>query len=516
MADAAHTPPTAVSMALPQSAGGTRSVPDSVDAVLDDELLLNHWIVDICEQLGADDDTADAAVKPFEAHAGPIAPIYAPQIDSNLSSTASSPSSDSSATASAYAEATDTRPLIKPLPHAVGSRRRVAKKPVASRRSSPDEHQEELLLGAGDASAETRREKNRLRVRRHYYRKLTQMNELRTQVSALEDKIRELQLSNASASSGAHGSVVVKKASFRQQQQLEQYLRELETAKTSLLQENQHVRSILHEQAQQFMAIRNRLIDEFKYLPSPFPMPFIVKRKLAPAECDRIWQTTKHGLRDVLRHTQGLVSVDNISGDGGAVCGWHTTRVVEDGSFKFVFQKMLYNRTAEKMRDAAWRVLSDPAGFTKLYPPSVKMWISLVQTVDNDNVVLFQEHRSMDKDNVLAFMKTILLASRVTMQKTHGDGANLDEFSITLRGLEHEQLMLEDLVVSCHEVWNDINTWLQWIPRGEHGEHCELKVSGAIPTVGSNSYFWVVEVLLIVMRLEAATTAEQLLEVPCE
>ncbi|KAF1324321.1 hypothetical protein FI667_g9946, partial [Globisporangium splendens] len=451
--------PTALSMALPQSVEDARLVPasDAIDPVLDDELLLNHWLVDICEQLGADDDNGDAAVKSFEAHNEPIpAPICAPlaQIhDSNLSSTASSPSSDSSSAASAYVEAMDAHP-IKSLPNAAGSRRRVTKKMIASASTSnsPDEHQEGLLLGAGGTSAETRREKNRLRVRRHYYRKL---------VSALEDKIRELQLSHSSSSSGNNDSTAVVVRKPRQQQQLEQYLRELETAKTSLLQENQHVRSILYEQARQFMAMRDRLIDEFKYLPSPFPMPFIVKRKLVPAECDRIWQTTKRGLRDVVRHTQGLVSVDNISGDGGAVCGWHTTRVVEDGSFKFLFQKMLYNRTAEQMRDAAWRVLSDPEGFTKLYPPSVKMWISLVQTVDNDNVVLFQEHRSMDKDNVVVLMKTILLASRVKVQKTHG--ADSDEFSITLRGLEHEQLMLEDLVISQQEVWNDINTWYDFV-----------------------------------------------------
>lgn len=52
---------------------------------------------------------------------------------------------------------------------------------------------------------------------------------------------------------------------------------------------------------------------------------------------------------------------------------------------------------------------------------------------------------------------------------------------------------------------------LQWIPRGEH---CEWKVSGAIPTVGANSYYWMVEVLLIVMRLEATTAGCTQFNVP--
>lgn len=57
-------------------------------------------------------------------------------------------------------------------------------------------------------------------------------------------------------------------------------------------------------------------------------------------------------------------------------------------------------------------------------------------------------------------------------------------------------------------------TRLQWIPVGENGEHCECRVSGAIPTVGANSYFWMVEVLLVVMRLEAATSGPSLFNVP--
>lgn len=293
------------------------------------------------------------------------------------------------------------------------------------------------------------------------------MNNLRAQVSELEEKIQALRLGNASKQQQilqlGHGSVMIGDGESvvvvktRQQQQLEQYIRQLDDAKKVLLQENQQVRSILYNQTHQFVAMRQHLIDESRYLATPFPVPFIVKRKLAPSECGRIWQNTKLGLSQLLCEKSSLSNcIDNGGGSsGGDICGWKTTRVVENGAFKFVFQKVMYNRTAEQMLDASWAVFKDPHGFAKLYSPTVKMWCSLVQIVDDDNVVLFQEHRSMDKDEVHVMMKTILLASRVKL-------AASNDFSITMRGLEHDQLLLEELSVSereGYEVWNDINTW---------------------------------------------------------
>lgn len=306
-------------------------------------------------------------------------------------------------------------------------------------------------------AAEARREKNRLRVRRHYYRKLSLMNDLRAQVSELEEKIGQLQ-SRQLVSNHRSGPVATTTKGPVSETAL--YLEQLDAAKRTLEQENRQVREILVQQTRQFMLARQhhlqRLLAEAQIVGATMPVPFVVKRRLVPQDCDRIWQSTKRDLSSLVIKSALPSTAELLAGDtGDSICGWKTTRAVEDGAFKFVFQKLLRNCSAARALDVAWAVFSDPKQFARLYSPTVDMWCAVVQAVDANNVVLFQEHKSMDANEVHVVMKTILLISRVRNPST-GD------YSLTLRGIEHEQLRLEDLSVSHtdgYEVWNDLNSW---------------------------------------------------------
>lgn len=454
---------------------------------LDEEM--NHWLVDICAQLGTAEDepslqphqqlqengrfgsavatiTAALPPQPTALAVSPLSMQFLPEFASSYAamSSSSSPGSSSSGGEASLPPAVSAfaaNPSSNTTNGSCARRARTKKPTTPAATRAPKREPDGDEDGENDGSephlttAEARREKNRLRVRRHYYRKLSQMNDLRAQVSELEDTIQGLRLQNGNGQlllAGeattllADGPVVLS----QQQHRMEQFLRQLDDAKRVLETENQQAREVLYQQTQQCMLTRQQLVDESRLLATPFPMPFIVKKRLAPADCDRIWQNTERVLGGlVCRRRPGTFS------DGGdGVSGWKTTRAVEDGAFKFVFQKLIFNRTAEQTLDASWAIFKDPHGFAKLYSPTVKMWCSLVQVVDDDNVVLFQEHQSMDKSEVHVVMKTILLASRV--KRPGGD------YSITLRGLEHEQLLLEDLSVSArdgYEVWNDINCW---------------------------------------------------------
>lgn len=529
---------------------GLQTAPPSTTASgMDDDM--DHWLVDICAQLSNGDDTMPVGVRlpdaarcydassppssefrpvypataaslhmslPAMVSVAPVTPAYVPYASSSSSPGSSSVESSSDTKHTSFSAAlASAQSSARPVRRTTSSSARPKKSAVKSEARGGA-----ALSGAGVAPdgsltattsaqmtpAETRREKNRLRVRRHYYRKLSQMNDLRAQVSELEDKIQSLRL-QSSGNNVSDSMLLLAGADPLAQPQnqlshLQSSLQQLKTTKQALMTENQRVRDVLYQQTRQFMLARQQehsrsmLAASGTALGPVMPMPFIVKRRLAPSECDGIWQKTTRELGALVCHS----SATTVNSQDTAICGWHATRAVEDGAFKFVFQKLLRACSAEATLDASWAIFSDPQGFAKLYSPSVHMWCSLVQTVDSNNVVLYQEHKSMDKDQVHVVMKTVLLATRI---KDLSTGA----FGITLRGLEHDQLELEDLSVSerdGYEVWNDINCWLQWIPRGETGDDCEIKVSGAIPTVGANAYFWMVEVLLIVMRLEAATT----------
>lgn len=139
----------------------------ALDQAADDEM--SHWLVDICEQLGTEDaEQVSGGVKAGSSAVhvvpAPIAPVHT--IDGGTSPS-SSPSSDSSTTMT---------PLDARKP-ASARRPRTKKKSTATSTQGGEydddgrqqQLQEEMV---GGSSAESRREKNRLRVRRHYYRKL--------------------------------------------------------------------------------------------------------------------------------------------------------------------------------------------------------------------------------------------------------------------------------------------------------------------------------------------------------
>lgn len=447
---------------------------------------MSRWLVDICNQLGVDDG---GAARPWgspptsEARSPSVLDVShdaaASQLPASVfvpyasTSASSSPGSASSSVESGGESANHlpphTRKTTSSRVGAAKSMRRVASSAcVTSNATTGDLHQLNLQQQLGSsklapdpnatdaqselAAAEARREKNRLRVRRHYYRKLSLMNDLRAQVSELEERIGGMQQLQIT-SGGSAG----------QPSEMEMYVQQLDATRRALEQENQQVREILYQQTRQFMLARQqhlqRLLDDAQLLGTPMPVPFIVKKRLVPTDCDAIWQRTKRELNSLVIYNK--MPAANLSEDNGdSICGWKTTRAVEDGAFKFVFQKLMRDCPAEHALNAAWAVFSDPRQFARLYSPTVDMWCAVVQVVDADNVVLFQEHKSMDKDEVHMVMKTILLASRVR-------NPSASDFGITLRGIEHEQLGLEDLSVSerdGYEVWNDINSWYVLTP----------------------------------------------------
>ncbi|TYZ66017.1 hypothetical protein PybrP1_011749, partial [[Pythium] brassicae (nom. inval.)] len=420
--------------------------------------MMSCWLVDICNQLSAD-EPPEARTSTTGLDASPVtplsplpAPIFLPYGSASASSSPGSSSSSSGGDSSATMSPLDP-------PRARGARRAGSRitsdmpatgsqlnKWIETSDPDADESQREL------AAAEARREKNRLRVRRHYYRKLSLMNDLRAQVSELEEKIGQLQLHQQPASSrggAAAAAATPSEASL--------YLQQLDATKRALEQENRQVREILYQQTRQFMLARQQhlqqLLAESQLLGTSMPVPFVVKRRLVPQDCDRIWQSAKRDLSSLVIRNALPTTAELLEDKGDTIFGWKTTRAVEDGAFKFVFQKLLRGYSAARALDVAWAVFSDPKQFAKLYSPAVDMWCALVQAVDANNVVLFQEHKSMDANEVHVVMKTILLVSRVRNPST-GD------FSLTLRGIEHEQLRLEDLSVTGrdgYEVWNDLN-----------------------------------------------------------
>lgn len=346
--------------------------------------------------------------------------------------------------------------------------------------------------GSASAAEELRREKNRQKVRRHYYRKLNQLNALRAQAAHLEETYKRLQqeepLSGMSLSLSTKTHCEQRVETSRPDREvLEQLLR----VRRALEEENNLMRQtiVMHKTYEQNISSLLRAEHEL-FLQNP--RFFMIAKPLTRQECETI---RMQAWNDVV----ALSSTSILASADGMVLGWRDARGVEDGFFKFMLQKTIEHRTVPEVEEWTWPILSDPSNLAKLYSSSVQMRCHVVQQVDADNVVLFQEYRTMDRNNEHVVMKSLFLISR--FQTATGS-------LIILRGLDRSRLQHEDLwIPPAHDqqsvVWHDIFSWLQMDTAGAAQEHCVCKFAGTAPTVGANATFWTIEVLLLALRWES-------------
>ncbi|DAZ94227.1 TPA: hypothetical protein N0F65_001077 [Lagenidium giganteum] len=335
-----------------------------------------------------------------------------------------------------------------------------------------------------DAEAR-RREKNREKVRRHYYRKLNYLNGLRKQVSELEETFKTLQAST----NGSGGAITAVSAVTQKQQVL---FKQIMDARRALELENEELRRQVFRQQAYQQQVSQIMLDEHELFMRN-PRFFMITKPLTVNECEDI---RAKAYDDVMAFTTGKTFFTHQE---GSVMGWKDSRGVEDGFFKFVMQKTIYNHTAKQVDEFTWPVLTDPVMLAQLYSTTVRMRCNVVQRIDEDNVVIFQEYRTMDRNNDHVVMKSLFLVCR--FRTSTG-------ILVILRGLERDRLQHEDLWIPTseegqHEIWHDLFCWLQIDETGPFAEHCMCKFAGTAPTVGANAYFWTIEVLLLALRWES-------------
>ncbi|GLD97349.1 hypothetical protein PINS_up006033 [Pythium insidiosum] len=101
------------------------------------------------------------------------------------------------------------------------------------------------------------------------------------------------------------------------------------------------------------------------------------------------------GRRAVQELEQFLKSDDYVS-TGVSLFGWRDRRRVVDGYVQFSMKKCYHERSALALWLKTWETVSCPRRFRALYSPCLCMDLRLVQRVDDDNIVLYRriEHDS--------------------------------------------------------------------------------------------------------------------------
>ncbi|GLD97356.1 hypothetical protein PINS_up006040 [Pythium insidiosum] len=196
---------------------------------------------------------------------------------------------------------------------------------------------------------------------------------------------------------------------------------------------------------------------------------------------------------------------------GGMVCGWSDRRAHDDGRFKFSLRKVFAHHRPQDVALKSWHMLLHPAHFTALYSATLRMHMELVQRIDDNNVVMYQEYeipeRDPDTGRETGFVVVVHTLFLTALFQTR------DGYVVVFQALEPDRLAEQDHVVALgddgqlgnrrrRKMWLHKLSWCMWRDVGD--DATESSYTLTVPLMGANSLYWLLEMFLMVMRYESA------------
>ncbi|RLN32357.1 hypothetical protein BBJ28_00005042 [Nothophytophthora sp. Chile5] len=263
--------------------------------------------------------------------------------------------------------------------------------------------------------------------------------------------------------------------------------------KAQLETESMQLRKLFHQATSHAAQLRDLLYSEHKlYLANS--SYFKIFKSLSLPDCQQIH-------REALADVRAFSLQEQFAHLTGEICGWRETRTDDRSFFSFAMHKTFYRASAQHLMTVMWQIMSNPARWEKLYSPVINMRIRLVQRVDKDNLVLFHDYCAMDADNDLTVLHCMYLVSRLP---TANGG-----YLVSMRGLDWGRLVVEDLAkrapAPAEGVGETLELWTNnfcWYAVGPGGRDAQATLSGMTPTLCTNAYFWISEIVQVVLRCE--------------
>lgn len=360
------------------------------------------------------------------------------------------------------------------------------------------------------STEEARRERNRLKVRRLYYRKLVRLallcdrfivehsltlcvsgfyqdrlNGLRSEVADLEDQLENLKVATASSNNNNNKSERTAAGSSRPTVDYAALLQQLAQTKQRLQHENEYLRRVVSQYIRSVHAVSVKQLA----LHEP-PTAYFNIKSVTRLECADLRRRTLTEVRNFARSR-------HLFQDVGRICGWQSMQIIQDGIFRFSIEKIMPGYSADEVAALSWAVLRDPPRLARVHSTAADMKCYVLQEVDDDNLVIFHEYRTMNSNEERAtVVRIILLLSRVKTASGH---------VLTLTSFDRDKWVLEDHSASQLQdtvVWNDLFCWLQY--RDVAGA-CVCTFAGFSPIIGTNVSFWMIEIVQLAVRWEGMT-----------
>ncbi|KAE8969169.1 hypothetical protein PR003_g28569 [Phytophthora rubi] len=360
---------------------------------------------------------------------------------------------------------------------------------------------------------EDQRAKNRLIVKRCYYKKLNTLGELRDQVAALEAEYERLIAA--------------------------QHLRDARPTTTHEAKEDTNVSSALHTAYVQLAQMRNALTKENVELKRLEAMHTTMEKQVDQLTIaqDKAIAAARRAQED--KRTNPILVVNPLTLDqcnaiareayeeikayreskacfttGANMFGWRDRHMLLPDKLTFSLEKVFLGRPLEEVSMGTWQVLSQPELIGSMFPRDVKPHFHVTQRLDENTAIY---HHTLERENTEVRTRAFILVMRVELgpEKIMVLYRSLDPKAY----LQHEgDLSMRDprgrkkVEPQKEDVWMNTFVWGVFERVGGQGEHCKDHFGGVIEgTELASAGWWCLEILQIAMRIEAHVIGPQAL-----
>ncbi|ETK92098.1 hypothetical protein F441_04561 [Phytophthora nicotianae CJ01A1] len=358
---------------------------------------------------------------------------------------------------------------------------------------------------------EEQRAKNRLIVKRCYYKKLNTLSELRDQVTTLEAEYERLL--------AVHHERDAQPSSDADRDDTDANLHrayvQLAQMKSALTKENAELKrleaehAMMEKQVAQLTSVHNKAVAAVRQAQEEKRTnPMIVVNSLTLEQCNSIASTA---YEEVMAFRQSKTCFTT----GTNMFGWRDRHKLLPDKLMFSLEKIFHGRTMEEVSQGTWQVLSHPASLMSMYPRDVKSHFHVTQRLDDNTVIYYHTLEREDSEvRARAFILVMLVNLGIA-----------DQCMLLYKSLDPKSYLRQegDLLVrdprgrkkvepQKENVWMDSFIWGFFERTGENGEHCKDDFGGVIQgTELATAGWWCLEILQIAMRIEAQVIGPQAL-----
>ncbi|KAG1691122.1 hypothetical protein DVH05_027197 [Phytophthora capsici] len=371
-----------------------------------------------------------------------------------------------------------------------------------------------------------KRVKQRMLVKRSYYRKIDTLVELRNEMEALESKCREVIISRRQIQSPTSPDVPLEEGEQKCEELRERYT-QLAITQDDLRHENEKLRTEAMEQSKARTRIGILLNEELQDQKetrtkaeslglSPWSSsesrssltskaetsseevksePVLEFTPITEEECISI-------VREAYTDVRAFADKQHYESTGASVFGWRDRRQVDGDTMRFFLEKTFENYTAAEISSRMWDLVSSEHGVNRIYASDVAINFHLVQRVNDENVLFY---RTIEPQGVNMVLKTLVLASRVQIDDNGSFMVLFRSVDPVARGVIKQNMAdASGFSTKKKEIWSDVFSWGLYEAAGDQGQHCRNYFGGFVSSLLTQRSleFWLMHILLIAVRCE--------------